>query len=601
MRARWISVLVLVAACWAQEATVANPGMRTTFRVRYVAEGVVYLDGGRSAGLAEGTALVIPGVPKPKPEAAKPKDATSDTSGPAASASTDTDTDAGSAAEPEVPPVAQCKIVSLAETSAVCEVSSTTRTLVEGDQFSLPQQEVAELVEKRALSNTREYPAIVSFTEGDPLDEEAREEVPRPPLPEINMARGRIGFDYSGMSGNGGSSSSNIGFVIRADITRIYGTYWNVSGYWRGAINSHGSTAQPTIQDLINRTYHLSATYANPNSHWVAGLGRMYLPWATSLDTIDGGYFGRKLGKNSVVGLFGGSTPDPTSWSYDVNRRVAGTFFNVTGGDYDATHYSSTFGVGVSSIKWTIDRPFVFAENTVSYKRVFSLYDAMQIDRPHTGPGVTPVPAGLSRNILTVTITPNPKFSIDFNHTYFRDVPTYDPQLVGTGLLDKYLFQGFNVGARVALPYHLRFYTNIGRSDRSGDPKGSWNTLFGITETRIWRTGLQADFRYSKFDSAFAQGSYRSFTLSRNLGERFRGEVQIGEQRFISPVTKDTGSRFLNAHIDTDLGPHYFIEGGFTIQHGALQNYRQWYTTFGYRFDNRQRKKAEAARAAQQP
>ena len=31
---------------------------------------------------------------------------------------------------------------------------------------------------------------------------------------------------------------------------------------------------------------------------------------------------------------------------------------------------------------------------------------------------------------------------LDFTDTYFRDVPTYDPVLVGTGLLDKYLYQG---------------------------------------------------------------------------------------------------------------------------------------------------------------
>jgi len=31
---------------------------------------------------------------------------------------------------------------------------------------------------------------------------------------------------------------------------------------------------------------------------------------------------------------------------------------------------------------------------------------------------------------------------LDMTDTYFRDIPTYDSALVGTGLLDKYLFQG---------------------------------------------------------------------------------------------------------------------------------------------------------------
>jgi len=45
--------------------------------------------------------------------------------------------------------------------------------------------------------------------------------------------------------------------------------------------------------------------YDNPDSHWVAGFGRMYLPWAVSLDTIDGGYVGRRLGRGATVGVFG--------------------------------------------------------------------------------------------------------------------------------------------------------------------------------------------------------------------------------------------------------------------------------------------------------
>ena len=105
--------------------------------------------------------------------------------------------------------------------------------------------------------------------------------------------------------------------MIRTDITRINGTYWNLNGFWRGRLNNQSHAGQETIQDLINRTYTIGLTYDNPNSKWVAGFGRLYLPWATSLDTIDGGYFGRRLTQGVTAGIFAGSSPDPTSWNYD--------------------------------------------------------------------------------------------------------------------------------------------------------------------------------------------------------------------------------------------------------------------------------------------
>ena len=153
-------------------------------------------------------------------------------------------------------------------------------------------------------------------------------------MPSVNRARGHIGVDYMGTKSHGspGSTSSDLGLVLRADITRINGTYWNLSGYWRGRLTSQSSASQQTLQDLINRTYHLQMTYDNPNSAWVAGFGRLYLPWAPSLDTIDGGYFGRRLSPPTTTGIFAGSTPDPTSWNFDPARRIAGAFMNFTVG-----------------------------------------------------------------------------------------------------------------------------------------------------------------------------------------------------------------------------------------------------------------------------
>ena len=189
-----------------------NPDFRTAFRVKYVAQDAAYLDGGRAAGLAEGMKLVVRDLPN---------------SGGVAAAGADS----GAAGD-----IAELEVLSVAETSAVTEIHTPKRPVKVGDLAYLSSADQQALVAKNALSATRKYPAAVSFTENDTLDDEARAEVPKPPLPSVNRARGRIGFDYMGVVDHGGSGmqSSNLGMVVRADITRINGTYWNVSGYWRG-------------------------------------------------------------------------------------------------------------------------------------------------------------------------------------------------------------------------------------------------------------------------------------------------------------------------------------------------------------------------------
>jgi hypothetical protein len=545
--------------------------MRTEFHVRYVNGNNVYIDAGRSAGLAEGMQVVLKQSPS--------------------------GTSAGGvdvALEPGI--VARLSVVSLASTSAVCQVDSSTRDLVAGDVLTLPEAEVEKIVQKDALGNTRIYPMIVSFSEGDPLDEEVRDAIPHPPLPEINQARGRIGVDFSTIQGIGsnGFKSSVFGMVMRANITRIGGTYWSLNGYWRGRIQSTAPPAQSSIQDLINRTYEMSLNYVNPTSRWTAGIGRLYLPWASSLEVIDGGYVARSMSTRTILGTFFGSTPDPTAWNYNPARKIGGGFLNFHGGDFDGFRYSSTEGAGVDLLDWTVNDPFIFTENDFSFKRVFSLYHSMQIDRPAANPGSPPINFGVGQSLLTLRIQAHPRVELDLTDTYFRDVPTYDAALVGTGLLDKYLFQGLSGGSRIQLPYRITGYFSVGQSNASTDSKSSWNTMYGASMARIWKTELTIDARYSRFDSSFASGTYRTVTVSRDLGERFRLNLQGGMQSFTSSLSKDSGDYFANILIDTNLGSHYFLESSFTTQRGGTQEYNQVTATFGYRFDNRSRERMAA-------
>lgn len=542
-----------------------DPSLRTVFRVKYVAEGVAYLEGGRAQGLKEGMKLEV--IDKNVPA---------------------TQGDSANAADPRV--VAELDVSAVADTSSVTDIHTPKRPVKVGDLAYLSTADTEAMVQQRALSPTRQYPAVISFTEGDTLDEEAREEIPRPPLPSVNRARGRIGFDNIETISHGANSitSNDVGVVFRGDITRIGGTYWNLSGYWRGRITKESVASQQTLQDLVNRTYHLNMTYDNPNSTIVAGVGRLYLPYAPSLDTIDGGYFGKRISKGTTLGVFGGSTPDPSSWDYSPNRVISGAFVNFDGGDFNGVHYSTTAGGGVSMISWNVDRPFVFIEDSLSYKRTFALYESAQIDNP-VGNSVTPSPGwGLGRNFSTFRVNPLSRVELDFNYNYFRQIPTFDPSLAALGLLDKYLFQGFSAGGRVEVWNQIWLSTNLGRSSGTGDAKSSLNQMYGITFNRVPVIRLRADVHYAKFDSSFGSGNYKSFSLSRQMSDRLRLEVLLGQQTFASALTNNNHSKFVTGTVETTLGPHYYLQGNFTTNRGDM-SYDQMMFSVGYRFDSRRK------------
>ena len=542
-----------------------TPG-RVAFKVKYVAQDAVYIDGGRNAGLAEGMMLSI-----------QRGTATPGAAGPA----------------PETSGVAELAIVSVSSTSAVCEIRKKSVEIQRGDVAMLSKADQDKMVQARTLAPDRKYPQVIAFSEGDPLDEEARESVPRPPLPEINRTRGRIGIDYSGLRsyapGASSVNSAQAGGVVRIDMTRIGGSYWNLNGYWRGRMNLRNSSTQPqTVYDLVNRTYTIGLTYANPQSHWVAGVGRLYLPWATSLDTTDGGYLALRFGSHVIIGAFGGTAPDPTSFDYNPDRQTGGTFIALEGGSFENVRFTSTEGVAVTGVDLREDRQFIFSENGLFFKKFLSIYHSAQADRQRLPLGGTM--EGLSRSFATVRLQPWSRLSIDLNHNYFRDVPTFDPSLVGTGLLDKFLFQGFSAGARLELPGRISLYNNFGRSNRSGDARDSYNQLYGVTVGRLWKTGIRGDVRYSQFDSSFGRGDYRALALSRSFSELLRIELTAGKQNFISSLGTPTNYRLAGATMDWNLGRSYFFESGFNWQQGTQQTFQQWFMTMGYRFDSGRRR-----------
>jgi hypothetical protein len=542
------------------------------FHVKYVSEGAVYLDAGRNAGLEEGMLLHL--------IHADPNGGTTD-----------------AVRFQGLEPIADVRIFSVADSSSAAEIIKSHEDSIAGDVAYLDIESVHAREDKVNAAESENYPVVVTFSYGDPLDEEIRASVaPEKSGASIgNQIRGRIGLDYGNLSEPGGAGSRQVGLLIDADMSRIGGTHWNFTGYWRGDLNTQNSgissgPSPATLNDLLNRTYHLGLYYQNPDSIVTMGVGRLFLPYAPSLSTIDGAYFGYRITSRLTTGVFGGSTPDPTSWSYAPNQNIAGAFVNYEKGDFEHLRFNDTFGLAATSIAWHIAREFAFAENSITVGRIFSVFNSLQVDAARTALGGATYSTGLTQSFSSVRFQPIPLLTFDLNHNYLRNLPTFDPALISTGLLDQFLFQGLSGGVRVDLPYRVSISTDVGRSKSSTDTATSWNQMYGLTFGEILNTGLQLDMRYTKFNSSFGQGDYQFVSLSRAIGDRFHVQVQGGMQHLTSAFSANSFSKFVTSTVDWTIGPRYFFEGLFGWNMGTSMNYQQTNFTFGYRFGGKLRK-----------
>jgi hypothetical protein len=579
MRARFAFEPLLVVVVWAvlalfparllaQSATSATQQQKAAvFHVTYVSEGSLYIDAGRDADLQEGMKLSVIDVP--------PDGMVND-----------------GIRFRGYPHVAELKLVSLSDSSAVCDVLSSNGELKVGQLAFLAPNSVEDRHLAENARETEDYPVLVSFTSGDPIEQELRStKAEDSGLGEspLGVMRARVGFGYGDIS-ESGMNSTQLTTMIDADMTHIGGSYWNFAGYWRGNYNTSSiglpGAGTETLNDLINRTYHIGFNYDSPYNPNTVGVGRLFLPWAPSLSTIDGGYYGRHFKDFFTVGAFAGSTPDPTSWSYNPDQQITGTFISMERGSFDGFHMMSTAGLAMTFINLRVERQFAFFENTFNWKRYLSFYSSMQVDGARTSPlpdgGSNPT--GISQTYNSVHLQPVKLVTFGVNYNYFRTLPTFDPRLIGTGLLDNYLFSGVSGDVRLDLPKHISLYAGIGQSKASTDTKSSVNDAFGVTFGDLFRSGLALGLHYAKFDSTFGSGEYESVSLSRNLTEKLQLQVLGGNQLYTSPLTANTNAKFVNASLDWFIARRYFVEGSYGWYDGNVLSYNQWSTMLGYRW-----------------
>jgi hypothetical protein len=546
----------LQALSFAQTAPQAQA--RRNFAVKQVVPGMVYLDGGSAHGLAEGMKLKLERLAPGEAKMAARR-------------------------------IADLVVTSVATQSALADLVNPDPGLEAqaGDRAELTGTDAVEFERKDATRRRQRYAQVISFTSGDPLEEEVREYVPMPEPSEVGRLRGRIGFEVNSLQDRGasGRNSHQEGIAARVDWTRIGGSYWNLTGYWRGRWNTRqGGTRQQTMVDLINRTYTIGMFYNNPRSKNVLGFGRVLIPWVSSLSTIDGGYAARRLTRNVTAGIFAGSTPDPTQWNYDPNRQMVGVFTSYEKGTYENVRWTSTLGAAVTRIRWRPERQFLFLENSIFAANKLSILHSMEVDQKNARYMNGQKGAMLSRSFVTFRIQPSTKLSFDLNQNYFRGLPTFDDSLIGTGLLDKYLFQGFSGGFRAQPWEKLILSATWGRSKLDTDTSASLNQMYSVGWTRLPWIGARIDGRYTRFTSSFGKGSYESVSLIREIHEDLRLELQVGQQEFGGPLTRQSRSRFINAQADWSIGLHYFVTGGLLTYRGGVQDYDQIYITLGYRF-----------------
>jgi len=153
----------------------------------------------------------------------------------------------------------------------------------------------------------------------------------------------------------------------------------------------------------------------------------------------------------------------------------------------------------------------------------------------------------LTQSFFEHTLSPIRLITFDLNTAICRNLPSFDPIFISTGLLDQYLFQGLSGGARLDLPYHIGVSGDVGKSKSSTDTKIPGSDVRPHVR-RNQKTGLQLDLRYSKFNSSFGRGQYEMVSgLQNHRRPVFTFSCRPEHRSLNSLLSSNSNSTFVNS------------------------------------------------------
>jgi len=161
--------------------------------------------------------------------------------------------------------------------------------------------------ENKNAIESENYPVVVTFSYGDPLDEEVRATTVSPKAAPIeNQMRGRFGWDLGTLSEPGGFSSRQMGFMVqgRYEPHRRYALEFHRLLAGSPQFTKHGQCARCAAADdqrLDESDVSLGAFLSKSGLRDHCGSWPALSSMGAQLEHDYGGYIGRRLSQTVTV------------------------------------------------------------------------------------------------------------------------------------------------------------------------------------------------------------------------------------------------------------------------------------------------------------
>ncbi|HEX4954156.1 MAG TPA: hypothetical protein VF017_12260 [Thermoanaerobaculia bacterium] len=531
-----------LAAAAAEAISPAEPAPAPAApRVRQVLAEAVYLDSGRSAGLAQGQRLEV---------------------------------------MREGAVIAVLEIEHIASRSASCRVISATGTIQPGDAV------VPGPLPPGAVAAVEPAPGSGASSSGAREPKRTARKAPAEPLWADLSGSVALRVQAFQDGSDAGRDLTQTAAIINLNARHLGGSPHQFRLRMRGGQDRITRTSGSTETRPNERLYEMSLLYEPPEGRISYQLGRLAAGPQVGFDYLDGVLGEVRLKPNHAVGAFYGRRSRVEDLALDGTGQAYGAFFHYQRRKPEEPFYAEVVVAGIGEYRGgEVNREFLSIYGSQGSGSRWSLYERVEVDfNRNWRQDSTGASQQLSNLLLAATYSVNKSLRLGLSYDERRQILTLDDRETPESRFDDALREGLRLSAYFGSGKGLRGNASVGLRRRQGSPEESLTYNGSLYHSNVFGWNLLVGADYSAFSGETSDGQRVGIRFQKYFKSGHDLELNLGRATTTIGLTgEERQSQWIRLSGTAQLGRRFFLLGEIESTQGDDAAGERLFLQLGYR------------------
>ena len=334
-----------------------------------------------------------------------------------------------------------------------------------------------------------------------------------------NIVSGRVALQFNEVVANDSHYNlSQPAALFRLNIHNLFGAGMQLSVDDRSYYDPTNSYTQyGNRAGTEHRLYEFSLRQERPDAPVGFGAGRITSRFVGGMGTFDGAEFFYRQNDVTVGVLGGAQVNDPVSVLSNSGTKGS-LFINYRTGPDIFHYYDGTLAYGRQMVNNTLDREFVYLQNTFAVNPTLSFYESSEIELQGITNGVIKPAFNFSNTNISVNYYPVEWFSANCGYDATRPVYLFETmKTIPDSLFDKNVLQGYRATITFHLPLSMTLSENATYRAKQDTSRDAHTISTALRVTDIFDSGISPGIRYSSIIGEYSTGSDFAFDVDRTF------------------------------------------------------------------------------------